>query len=154
MMRKRGSNAKYIVPLIFIIIIAYGFATGGVSRVISMGAIWIISNAIFGAIGAALALAHPITITATAVASPITSVNPTTPAGLVAAVVEAHVRKPKVVDFENITKLKSAWDAWKNNVTRIILVFLFANWGSSIGAMVAFFFMTHPEYIEFVLNIV
>ncbi len=133
--------AKYFIPAIFLIIVTYGFLTGGISKVIHLGAIWIISNALFGAIGAALALAHPATIVATAIASPITSVNPTTPAGLVAALVEAHVRKPKVKDFEGMTKLKSIWDAWRNSVTRIFIVFLFANWGSSVGAMVAFWYM-------------
>lgn len=135
--------AKYVVPLVFLIIIAYGFKIGGLETVIDMFAIWVISNAVFGAIGAALALAHPVTIVATAAASPITSVNPTTPAGLVAAFVEAHVRKPRVKDFEGITRLKSIWGAWRNNVTRILLVFLFANWGSSIGAFVAFWYMAN-----------
>jgi len=145
--------AKYLIPLIFLIIIAHGFMTGGFSKVFAMGAIWIISNVIFGCIGASLALAHPATIIAAGIASPFTSINPATPAGLVAAYVEASVRKPKVRDFEGITRLASIWDAWKNNVTRILLVFLFTNGGSSLGAFVAFFFMTHPEYIAKITGI-
>jgi len=135
--------AKYIIPAIFILIVLYGFKIGGLATVMNMLVIWVISNVIFGALGAALAFAHPVTIIASAFASPITSVNPTTPAGLIAAIIEAHVRKPKVKDFEDVTKLKSIWDVWRNNVTRILLVFVLANWGSSMGAFVAFWYMAH-----------
>lgn len=135
--------AKYAVPLIFIIILLYGFKSGGFHTVMSMFATWVVFNAVFGAIGAALARAHPYTIIASAMASPVTSINPATPVGLIAAIVEAHVRKPKVRDFEEVTKLKTIRDLWRNKVTRIILVFLFANFGSSIGALFALYYMAN-----------
>ena len=51
-----------------------------------------------------------------------------------AGLVEALLRKPQVRDFENladdITHLKGFW---QNNITRILLVAIFANLGSAIG---------------------
>ena len=137
--------AKYIVPGIFIVILLYGFYTGGFNEVINMFAVWVFYHLIFGAIGAALARAHPYSIIASAIASPITAIHPVIPSGLIAGIVEAHMRKPMVKDFEGVTKLKSVWDLWKNNVTRIILVFLFSNWGSSTGSFIAFFYMAQGE---------
>ena len=68
------------------------------------------------------------------VAAPFTSLNPTIAAGWVAGLVEALLRKPQVRDFENladdITHLKGFWH---NNITRILLVVIFANLGSAIG---------------------
>jgi pheromone shutdown protein TraB len=72
------------------------------------------------------------------VASPITSLNPTLAAGWFAGLSEAYIKKPKVSDFEAIQNdiaHLAGW--WKNPVTRILLVVIFANLGSSIGALVA-----------------
>ncbi len=135
------SIVKYAIPLIFIIILLYGFKSGSLNTVMNMFAIWVISNAVFGVAGAALARAHSYTIIASAIASPVTSINPITPPGLIAAIVEAHIRKPKVKDFKEVTQLKTIRDLWKNNLTRVMLVFLFTSWGSSIGALVALYYM-------------
>jgi pheromone shutdown-related protein TraB len=134
--------AKYIIPVIFILILWYGFKTGGYEKVINMLAIWIICHVIFAGIGAALARAHPYTIITSALVSSVTSLRLVVlPAGFFAAIVESHVRKPTVKDFEGITKLTSIRDAWKNNVTRILLVFIFSDFGSSTGSFIAFWYM-------------
>jgi pheromone shutdown protein TraB len=59
-------------------------------------------------------------------------------AGWVSGMVEAFLKKPKVKDFqalpEDIASLKGFW---KNKITRILLVVVFTNLGSSLGAFVA-----------------
>jgi pheromone shutdown protein TraB len=60
-------------------------------------------------------------------------------AGWVAGLVEAFSRKPKVKDFESLPDdILSIRGFWKNNVTRILLVVIFTNLGSSLGTFVAF----------------
>src|SRR5690554_5926203 len=87
-----------------------------------------------------VALAHPVTVLATALAAPLTSLNPTIGAGFVAAGVELWLRKPKVHDFatlrHDVTALKG-W--WRNRVSRTLLVFLFATLGSAAGTWIAGF---------------
>jgi pheromone shutdown protein TraB len=59
-------------------------------------------------------------------------------AGWVSGLVEAFSRKPKVRDFENLPNdITSIKGFWKNKITRILLVVVFTNIGSSIGTFVA-----------------
>ena len=99
---------------------------------------WVLANAVFAGLGAAIALAHPLTILSAIVASPITSLNPMIAAGWVAGLVEAFIGKPKVKDFENLpADILSLKGFWKNKITRILLIVVFTNLGSSLGAFVA-----------------
>jgi pheromone shutdown protein TraB len=60
-------------------------------------------------------------------------------AGWVSGLVEAFFRKPKVIDFENLSEdILSFRGFWKNNVTRILLVVILTNIGSAVGTLVAF----------------
>jgi pheromone shutdown protein TraB len=52
--------------------------------------------------------------------------------------VEAGLRKPKVGDLEDLsTDILSIRGFWRNKVTRIVLVVVFANIGSMVGTFVA-----------------
>jgi len=135
--RKRGLW-KWIVPLIILALVSAGFFFGGTARGVEMLKWWLLSNAVFAALGAALALGHPVTVLVAACASPVTSLNPTLAAGWFAGLSEAYLRRPKVSDFERLQQdILSVRGFWKNSVTRILLVVVLANIGSSIGAYLA-----------------
>ena len=135
---KKGSFWKWLVPLVILILVAGGFYFGGTDRGVEMVKWWFISNAVFAALGAALALGHPISVVVAACASPITSMNPTLAAGWFAGLSEAYLRRPTVADFERLQQdILSVKGFWKNSVTRILLVVVFANLGSSVGAYLA-----------------
>jgi pheromone shutdown protein TraB len=83
-------------------------------------------------------MAHPLTIGSSILAAPLTSLNPMIAAGWVSGMVEALIRKPKVKDIVNLSEdILTIKGFWKNNVTRILLVVVFTNIGSSIGTLVA-----------------
>ena len=125
---------KWGIPALIIALIVYGFFTVDTDVSIEMIQRWFLINGTLSALGTAAAFGHPITISAAFVAAPFTSLNPTIAAGWVAGLVEALLRKPQVRDFENladdITHLRGFW---QNNITRILLVVIFANLGSAIG---------------------
>ena len=99
---------------------------------------WVLINGGLSALGAALALAHPVSILAAFFAAPLTSLNPTIGAGMVVGLIESYLRKPKVTDFERLRNDISSFPMWwKNGVVRVLLVFFFANVGSAIGTYVA-----------------
>ncbi len=134
----RKSLWKWLVPLVIFALVAGGFYAGGADRGVEMVKWWFLSNALFAALGTALALGHPISILVAACASPITSMNPTLAAGWFAGLSEAYLRRPKVVDFERLQEdILSVRGFWKNSVTRILLVVVFANLGSAVGAYLA-----------------
>lgn len=124
------------IPAAVVGLIIAGFFYGGKDQSASMIGSWILSTGIPAAIGAAVARAHPLTIIATFFAAPITTIHPLIAAGWVSGLTEVFLRKPRVSDVEELTKDATTvrgW--WKNGVTRILLVVMFANLGSALGAL-------------------
>jgi pheromone shutdown-related protein TraB len=133
-----GKILKWGLPAAILLIFAAGFLMEGKNAGTDMIWIWIAANGIFAGLGALLALAHPLTILSSVLAAPLTSLNPMIAAGWVSGLVEAFSRKPKVRDLEAIPQdIGSIKGFWKNNVTRILLVVIFTNLGSTIGTMTA-----------------
>jgi len=137
-----GTILKWGIPSLIIIAIIAGFFYGGVSAGKEMIWWWIGANGILAGLGALAAFAHPLTILASVIAAPLTSLNPMIAAGWVSGLVEAFTRKPKVRDLENLPNdVLTIKGFWKNSVTRILLVVVFTNLGSTLGTFVALPFM-------------
>jgi pheromone shutdown-related protein TraB len=129
---------KWGIPAGIIALVIAGFVGAGTEAAAGMIIWWVIANAVLAGLGAALALAHPFTIISAVVAAPVTSMNPMIAAGWVAGIVEVLSQKPKVRDFENLTQdIVSIKGFWKNKITRILLVVVFTNLGSSAGTFIA-----------------
>ena len=98
---------------------------------------WILWNSSLAAIGAAVAFGHPLAILAAFIVAPFTSLNPLIAAGWVSGIVQAYIRKPNVGDFESLSEdvfsIKGFWD---NKVTRVFLVIVLTNLGSSLGTLI------------------
>ncbi len=129
---------KWGIPALVIGLVVVGFFMAGSSAGVQMIKWWVLANALLAGAGAALALAHPLTVLTAVVASPITSLNPMIAAGWVAGLVEVFLGKPKVKDFDALLDdILSLKGFWRNKITRILLVVVFTNLGSSLGALVA-----------------
>jgi pheromone shutdown-related protein TraB len=135
---KLSGMLKWIFPIGILLLIIAGFFYGGLDKGTDMLVWWILANGVLAGIGALLAFAHPMTILSAILAAPLTSLNPMIAAGWVSGLVEAVSRKPKVIDFENLSDdILTFRGFWRNNVTRILLVVVFTNLGSGIGTFVA-----------------
>ncbi|VFQ43354.1 TraB/GumN family protein [Desulfoluna butyratoxydans] len=135
---KTGKVLKWGLPLLVTALIIYGFSSGGAEAGAGMMGWWIAANGILAGIGAIIAFGHPATIASAVLAAPLTSLNPMVAAGWVSGLVEAFVRKPKVMDFESLgDDILSVKGFWRNKVTRVLLVVVFTNLGSTIGTAVA-----------------
>jgi len=133
---------KY-VPWAIVALILTGFAIG-FSRSSDLGMElvldWVLINGGLAALGALIAMAHPLTILTAFLAAPLTSLNPMIGAGMVTAGMETYLRKPKVRDFSRLRKDASSFKGWwSNQVTRIFLIFLLASFGSAAGTYLAGF---------------
>ncbi len=137
--RRTTTFLQWFVPLSVLLLICYGFLRGGAQAGADMILWWVAANGILAGVGALAAMGHPLTIASSILAAPITSLNPMIAAGWVSGMVEALSRRPKVMDFEALQDdIRSVRGFWKNKVTRILLVVVFTNLGSSVGTMVAF----------------
>jgi pheromone shutdown-related protein TraB len=135
---KWSTLVKWGLPAFILGLICFGFFTAGTAAGTDMIKWWIMANAILAGLGAALALAHPLTVLSAVAAAPLTSLNPMIAAGWVSGLVEAFVGRPKVRDFESLPEdISSIKGFWKNRITRILLVVVFTNIGSSLGTFVA-----------------
>ncbi|MFZ0130956.1 MAG: TraB/GumN family protein [Desulfobacterales bacterium] len=129
---------KWGLPLGIVALIITGFFIGGATAGKDMVIWWLLANGVLAGLGALAALAHPLTIVSSVLAAPLTSLNPMVAAGWVSGLVEAFSRKPRVIDFENLQEdIHTLRGFWKNKVTRVLLVVVFTNLGSSIGTFVA-----------------
>lgn len=125
------------IPFIIISLIAFTFWTNPIAGWQQVWS-WLLWNGGFSALGALIAFGHPLAILTALVAAPITSLSPLMAAGFFAGFVQALVKKPHVSDFEELTQdVHTLRGFWNNKVTRILLVILLANLGSSIGTFVA-----------------
>lgn len=129
---------KWGIPCVVVGLVILGFFYAGADAGTHMIKWWVLANAVFAGLGAAIALGHPLTVLSAIFASPMTSLNPMVAAGWVAGLVEVLLRKPRVKDFESMPEdILSFKGFWKNKITRILLVVVFTNIGSSLGAFVA-----------------
>ena len=132
-----GTVLKWAIPAFIIFMVVY---TLFVNKDVGMAQIksWILWNGTLSAIGVLLSRGHILSILTAFIMSPITSLNPLLAAGWFAGIVEATVRKPKVKDFEDIAEDTSSFKGFfKNGVTRVLLVVIFANVFSSIATVIS-----------------
>lgn len=132
-----------LIPWAIVLLVLVGFAIGFM-RSPELGwhliGEWVVINGGLSALGALIAMAHPLTVMTAFLAAPLTSLNPTVGAGMVAASAELYLRKPTVADFAKLrhdtTSIKG-W--WSNQVSRTLLVFFLSSLGSAIGTYLAGF---------------
>jgi len=125
------------IPLLIVLLIAYGF-TQGTDKGIQNIYIWTLVTGGFAAVGAALALAHPLTILSAFLAAPITTLHPLIAVGWVAGLVQAFFKRPRVSDLEDLPEaIGSLKGFWLNPVTRILLIMVLSNLGAIVGVPIA-----------------
>ena len=128
------------IPAIIIASILFIGYSKGLSEAGDNAIFWILANGIPSAIGALIALAHPLTILTAFLAAPVTSLSPLIGAGYVAAFVQAYFQPPLVKDFQHVAESArkfSMW--WKNKLLKVLLVFILASLGSVLGTYVGLF---------------
>lgn len=133
----------WLVPAAVLGLIVVGFFRSGWELTLSMLWMWVLVNGTLSAIGALVALAHPVTIVVSFLAAPITSMNPTIGVGIVAGLLEAVLRKPRVADFERLPQdIVTVRGFFRNRLTHVLLVFFFSTIGSAIGTFIGIPFLT------------
>lgn len=127
---------SWAIPIIIFAIIVSTFTIDKELGMQQIGA-WIIWNGSLSALGALLAVAHPLSILTAFIAAPITSLNPLLAAGWFAGLSEAYIRRPNVEDFEKLPQdITSLSGFWKNKFTHVLLVVALSNLGSTVGTII------------------
>jgi pheromone shutdown-related protein TraB len=136
---KTGKILSWAFPALIVGILLYGFFSFGQAQGIKMFGYWLILNMSFTAVGALIALAHPLNILVSIIAAPFASLHPAIGIGMVSGLVEASLRKPKVKDFEMLSDDALKLKGWyRNRVLHILFVFLLTSIFATVGNVVVF----------------
>jgi len=126
--------APWLLPVAILGAVVAGFFLRGSDVTVNNILKWIVVNGTLAALGAGVALAHPLTILLAFVAAPITSLIPVVGVGLFTGILEAVLKKPRVLDFEGLNDdLATLKGFYRNRVTHVLVVFLLSSLGSVFG---------------------
>lgn len=127
----------WLIPLIIIgSLITIGFQKGASVAGANL-LYWILANGIPSAIGALVAMAHPLTTLSAFAAAPITSLTPVIGAGYVTAFIQVLTCPPTVREFETVADDIGGFSGWwSNKLLRVFLVFILTGLGSAVGTWV------------------
>ena len=132
-----SKSIPWLIPLFVMSLVVYFVANGEGVNLLEMFTVWTAANAVFAALGCAIARGHPLAILTAAAASPITSLNPTLAAGWFAGYVQLKMREPTAEDLQQFLKLESLGSFWSNKAGRVLMVTSLSNVGSMAGAWFA-----------------
>ncbi|MCL2599554.1 MAG: TraB/GumN family protein [Treponema sp.] len=126
---------KWVIPAVIVSFLVAGFLRADTSHVLDMLQRWILWNSGGAALGSILALGHPLAILSAILAAPFTVFfGPFMSSGILAGLVQAVVRKPRVLDAETISRdIASLKGLYRNRITKVLLVFFLTNIGSALA---------------------
>ncbi len=135
--KKSSKLMKWIIPVLILIMILASFSFDsemGLKQIKT----WILFNGSLSALGTLIAGGHILSVIVAFIAAPITSLNPLLASGWFAGMTEAWLKKPTVSDFDRVPEDLETWKGlWKNKVTRILLIVIAANLGSTMGTILS-----------------
>ena len=135
--RRLRKATPWVLPLAVLGLVVWNLSRGSVDEVIALLTVWTAANAVLAALGCVLARGHPLAVLTAALASPITSLNPTLAAGWFAGYVQLRLVEPTAEDLTTFLRLERVGDFWSNRAGRVLLVTALSNLGSMAGAWVA-----------------
>lgn len=128
---------KWLIPIAIVAAFIVGINRKAGASFDEMLMAWILPNSIAAALFTAIAGGKLLSIGASIITSPITSLNPLIGTGMVIGLLEAWLRKPTVRDCEQINDdVQSLRGVYRNQVTRVLLVAVMSGLGSAVGAWI------------------
>ena len=141
------------MPLLVLGLLGYFLWNGDYESLFEVALVWLALNAGIAAFFCLIAGGHPLAIITAALASPITSLNPTLAAGWFAGYVQMKIAEPTGEDLHNFLSFKIEAEPtkiffglidvsdlalfWKNRAGRVLMVTALTNLGSMLGAWFA-----------------
>ena len=126
----------WAIPVLIVALIVFTFIanpTAGFDQALS----WILWTGSMAAVGAAIALGHPLAILAAFITAPVTALHPILASGWFSGLVQAYIKRPTIADFETLSEdVFTIKGFWRNKVTRVLLVVVLTNLVGSFGTFI------------------
>ena len=137
---KKGTVKKllpFALPAIMIGVLAYLASQGDIEALKESTLTWLSINAACAAFCVLIVGGHPLSILSAAIASPITSLNPTLAAGWFAGAAQLRFSAPRTKDLQEFLMMDKLRLLFTNRTGKVLMVTVMGNIGSSIGAWIA-----------------
>ncbi|MDE0953703.1 MAG: TraB/GumN family protein [Candidatus Poseidoniales archaeon] len=138
---KKPNWPKYLmlaIPIFLAAAIGRSAYNGDFATVWDSVSIWLVLNATLTGLGVIIARGHPLSIIVGALASPITSLNPSLAAGWFAGYTQLKMAPPTGKDASDFLEFPSFFSMFfRNKVGRVIMVTALGNLGSTAGTFLA-----------------
>jgi len=119
---------KWGLPVLLIGLVVYAVSTAGYGLAGRYLWLWSVVTAFYAALGCLITLTHPVTALFTVLTAPFTMLVPIFKPGLVAAVFETYIRRPRVADMETVLEDMAVFRGWyTNRVAHVFLIFIVNN---------------------------
>ena len=129
-------SLEWLIIALVLAVFYRGYAQGQMEGLQPLLVAWALSNSL-GVAGFSLAArAKWLTVLLAALAAPVTALIPRVGAGMVAALVEAWLRRPSDADRDGLSQVSSLADWHDNRFTRVLLVGFAASVGATLGVFV------------------
>ncbi|MDR0784858.1 MAG: TraB/GumN family protein [Treponema sp.] len=130
--------SPWLIPAVILGLAAVGFFRVGPEQSLVMLGRWLILNGSLAALGALVALGHPLSILASFFGAPIGTLSPVISVGLFSGITQAWVRPPRVSDAETIYEdVSSIKGIYRNRILKALLVFFLSSIGGAIGNFIS-----------------
>ncbi len=138
---KKPKWPKYLmlaIPILLISALGKSAYNGDFTTVWDSLSIWLALNAFLTGLGILIARGHPLSIIVGALASPITSLNPSLAAGWFAGYTQLKMNPPTGKDASDFLEFSSMYSMFfRNKVGKVIMVTALGNLGSTAGTFLA-----------------
>ena len=127
----------WLFPALAVGIMVSGFFFSDTQKALHGLGIWVLSHSILAGLAAIVVLAHPVSILVAVVTSPFTALNPTVSVGLLTALSEVLLRKPRVGDLENLLELEKWWQFRQNRIWHALVILVIVSLGGAAATFIA-----------------
>jgi pheromone shutdown protein TraB len=129
-------SIKWLLVALVLVVFYRGYAEAQAQGLWPLLLAWALPNSLAVAAFSVAARAKLLTVLLAALAAPVAALIPTVGAGMVAALVEAWLRRPSDADRDGLSQVSSLADWYRNRFTRVLLVGFAAGVGATLGAFV------------------
>ena len=127
----------WAIPALIVIALVVIAFTKGAAVASDNLLFWILATGLPAALGAVLALAHPLTILGAFVGAPITTLLPVLGVGHLTAFIQVMAQPPLVIEFETVLQDMATFRGWwRNRLLRLFLAFMLPSFGAVAGMWV------------------
>lgn len=139
-MPKKSMAARllpWLLPALAVGIMVSGFFFSDTQKALHGLGVWMLSHSVLAGLAAIAVLAHPVSILVAVLTSPFTALNPTISVGLLTALSEVLLRKPRVGDLESLLELEKWWQFRQNRIWHALVILFVVSLGGAVATFIA-----------------